>query len=90
MGMLSRGRDTTRIWILHKPVSCVTTHSDPEGRKRVFDLLPDHLGHVISVGRLDINSEGLLILTNNGDLARHLDYQKPACRVRIACVFWMD
>jgi 23S rRNA pseudouridine2605 synthase len=62
-----------RMWRYHKPVGLVTTHKDPEGRPTVFDNLPADLPRVISVGRLDLNSEGLLLLTNDGDLARRLE-----------------
>lgn len=62
-----------RLWRYHKPRGLVTTHSDPEGRPTVFDHLPDGLPRVISVGRLDFNTEGLLLLTNDGALARHLE-----------------
>jgi 23S rRNA pseudouridine2605 synthase len=62
-----------RMWRYHKPVGQVTTHKDPEGRPTVFDHLPDGLPRVISVGRLDLNSEGLLLLTNDGELARRLE-----------------
>lgn len=62
-----------RLWRYHKPPGLVTTHRDPEGRPTVFDDLPDHLPRVISVGRLDLNSEGLLLLTNDGGLARWLE-----------------
>ena len=62
-----------RIWRYHKPKGLVTTHADPEGRPTVFDALPDTLPRVISVGRLDFNTEGLLLLTNDGALARHLE-----------------
>ena len=65
--------EATRLWRYHKPVGLVTTHKDPHDRPTVFDALPDALPRVISIGRLDINSEGLLLLTNDGALARALE-----------------
>jgi 23S rRNA pseudouridine2605 synthase len=62
-----------RLWRYHKPRGLVTTHSDPQGRPTVFAALPKELPRVISVGRLDFNTEGLLLLTNDGSLARHLE-----------------
>ena len=62
-----------RIWRYHKPAGLLTTHSDPEGRPNLFDTLPRNMPRVISIGRLDLNSEGLLLLTNDGDLARELE-----------------
>ena len=62
-----------RLWRYHKPVGLVTTHRDPKGRPTVFAHLPKHLPRVISVGRLDLNSEGLLLLTNSGALARRME-----------------
>lgn len=62
-----------RLWRYHKPTGLVTSHSDPQGRPTVFDRLPETLPRVISVGRLDLNSEGLLLLTNDGELARRLE-----------------
>jgi 23S rRNA pseudouridine2605 synthase len=62
-----------RMWRYYKPRGLVTTHADPQGRPTVFDNLPEGLPRVISVGRLDFNSEGLLLLTNDGTLARHLE-----------------
>src|SRR3954453_17418329 len=64
--------ERTRLWRYHKPVGLVTTHSDPQERPTVFEKLPPGLPRVVSVGRLDFNSEGLLLLTNDGGLARKL------------------
>ena len=63
----------TRLWRYHKPDGLVTTHRDPEERPTVFQRLPPGLPRVVSVGRLDLNSEGLLLLTNDGTLARRLE-----------------
>jgi len=62
-----------RLWRFHKPSGTVTTRHDPQGRATVFDVLPPDLPRVITIGRLDITSEGLLLLTNDGALARHLE-----------------
>lgn len=67
-----------RLWRYHKPIAQVTSNNDPEGRDTVFDKLPKDLPRVISVGRLDYNSEGLLLLTNDGELARKLELPKTA------------
>jgi 23S rRNA pseudouridine2605 synthase len=67
------GAPITRLWRYHKPVGLVTTHHDPAGRPTVFERLPQDLPRVISVGRLDLTSEGLLLLTNDGALARRLE-----------------
>ena len=66
-------RERTRLWLYHKPKGLVTTARDPEGRATVFAALPNELPRVITVGRLDINTEGLLLLTNDGGLARVLE-----------------
>ena len=65
--------EATRVWRFHKPVGLMTTHRDPQGRPTVFEALPEGMPRVISVGRLDINSEGLLLLTNDGELSRALE-----------------
>jgi 23S rRNA pseudouridine2605 synthase len=66
-------RERTRLFLFHKPRGLVTTHADPQDRPTVFDALPKHLPRLISVGRLDANTEGLLLLTNDGGLARTLE-----------------
>jgi 23S rRNA pseudouridine2605 synthase len=66
-------RSRTRLFRYNKPRGLVTTHSDPEGRDTIFRALPKHLPRLISVGRLDMNTEGLLLLTNDGGLARVLE-----------------
>ena len=66
-------KEPTRLWRYNKPTGLVTSHKDPQGRQTVFQSLPAHLPRVISVGRLDYNSEGLLLLTNDGELARKLE-----------------
>lgn len=66
-------RPAVRLWRYHKPAGLVTTHADPQGRPTVFERLSPDLGRVISVGRLDLTSEGLLLLTNSGPLARRLE-----------------
>ncbi|MGO7985362.1 pseudouridine synthase [Rhizobium leguminosarum] len=72
-GVPIRGIERTRLWLYHKPTGLVTTNADPEGRSTVFDNLPEELPRVMSIGRLDINTEGLLLLTNDGGLARALE-----------------
>ncbi len=62
-----------RLWLYHKPAGLVTTAKDEKGRKTVFDALPEGLPRVMPVGRLDLNSEGLLLLTNDGELKRRLE-----------------
>jgi 23S rRNA pseudouridine2605 synthase len=65
--------EAARLWRYHKPSGLVTSHKDEKGRPTVFANLPKHLGRVVSVGRLDFNSEGLLLLTNDGEIARRLE-----------------
>lgn len=80
-------KKTTRMWIYNKPAGLVTTAHDPQGRPTVFENLPRRLGRVISIGRLDLNSEGLLLLTNNGALSRQIELPKTGLprgyRVRV-------
>jgi 23S rRNA pseudouridine2605 synthase len=63
----------SRMWRYHKPKGLICTSSDPEGRKTIFDDLPKNLPRVLTIGRLDLNSEGLLLLTNDGELARKIE-----------------
>jgi len=72
-GMPLLARERTRLFLYHKPRGLMTTHSDPQGRDTIFRALPKGLPRLISVGRLDINTEGLLLLTNDGGLARVLE-----------------
>ena len=65
--------ERTRLFLFHKPGGLVTTNRDPEGRPTIFEALPEELPRLITVGRLDINTEGLLLLTNDGGLARLLE-----------------
>jgi 23S rRNA pseudouridine2605 synthase len=72
-GKVVGGAEPSRMWRYYKPPGLVTTHRDEKGRQTVFDALPADLPRLISVGRLDLNSEGLLLLTNDGALARRLE-----------------
>lgn len=82
-----QGKQESRLWCYYKPTGLVTTHKDPQGRPTVFETLPAYLPRVISVGRLDLNSEGLLLLTTDGALARKLEHPskgwKRKYRVRV-------
>ncbi len=82
-----QGKQERRLWCYHKPAGLMTTHRDPQGRPTVFEKLPAYLPRVISVGRLDFNSEGLLLLTTDGALARELELPtkgwKRKYRVRV-------
>ena len=83
-------KERTRLWLYHKPKGLVTTAHDPEGRPTVFDALPESLPRVIAVGRLDINTEGLLLLTNDGGLARVLELPSTGWMRRYRVRAWGD
>jgi 23S rRNA pseudouridine2605 synthase len=72
-GKAMQAKQKSRLWRYHKPRGLLTTAKDPQGRPTVFESLPKDLPRVVSVGRLDLNSEGLLLLTNDGELARKLE-----------------
>jgi 23S rRNA pseudouridine2605 synthase len=72
-GKLIAAPEEPRLWRYHKTSGTITTSRDPQGRPTVFEKMPPELPRVVSVGRLDFNTEGLLLLTNDGDLARHLE-----------------
>lgn len=71
-------QEATRLWRYHKPSGVITTARDPQGRPTVFEKLPPDMPRTVSVGRLDFTTEGLLLLTNDGELARHLELPKHA------------
>ena len=71
-------KQNTRLWLYHKPAGLVTTHKDEKNRPTVFDNLPPNMPRVISIGRLDLNSEGLLLLTNDGELSRYIELPSNA------------
>lgn len=72
-GKILPASEQTRLWRYHKPPGLIVSHRDPKGRPTVFDALPETIPRVVSVGRLDFNSEGLLLLTNDGELERRLE-----------------
>lgn len=72
-GKIISQKERTRLWLFHKPSGTVTTNKDPEGRKTIFELMPEDLPRLMSIGRLDINTEGLLLMTNDGGLSRVLE-----------------
>ena len=76
------GPEKTRLWLYHKPAGLITTHKDTHNRETVFAHLPKSMPRVISVGRLDLNSEGLLLLTNSGELSRALELPQNAWKRR--------
>lgn len=77
-----KGAEKTRLYMYHKPEGLVTSAKDEMGRATVFDSLPKELGRVVSVGRLDLNTEGLLLLTNDGGLSRYMELPSTGWRRR--------
>jgi 23S rRNA pseudouridine2605 synthase len=72
-GVALPAREASRLWRYHKPVGLIVSHRDPRGRPSVFDALPTTMPRVVSIGRLDFTTEGLLLLTNDGELERKLE-----------------
>ena len=79
-GKIIPNKPKLQIWLYHKPPGLITTYNDPQGRPTIFENLPKNMPKVISVGRLDIQSEGLLILTNSGDFARQMEL--PSSKIK--------
>lgn len=89
-GMPMPAAEPIRLWRYHKPRGRVTTNSDPEGRPTVFEGLPEDMPRVVSIGRLDFNTEGLLLLTNDGGLSRHLELPSTGWLRRYRVRAWGD
>jgi len=70
--------EAPRLWRFYKPKGFITTHKDPKGRPTIFDVLPSTLPRLVTVGRLDRETDGLLLLTNDGELARYLEMPSTA------------
>ena len=85
--LLPTPREEKVVFRFYKPAGCLVTRHDPQGRKTIYDVLPKGMPHLIPVGRLDFNSEGLLLLTTDGDLAQTLMHPKTGLprtyRVRV-------
>jgi 23S rRNA pseudouridine2605 synthase len=77
-GSIIDAPEETRVWRYHKSAGTITTARDPQGRPTVFEKLPPEMPRVVTVGRLDFNTEGLLLLTNDGELARHMELPQNA------------
>jgi 23S rRNA pseudouridine2605 synthase len=81
-------QEQPRIWIYHKPIGEICSDSDPSGKKTVFDSFPGSLGKVCLVGRLDYNSEGLLVITNKGFIKRYLELPRNGVKRTYAVKVW--
>jgi len=77
-GKVIGAAEEPRVWRYHKSAGTLTTNRDPQGRPTIFDKLPPGMPRVVTIGRLDFNTEGLLLLTNDGALARHLELPQNA------------
>lgn len=73
-------QEALRIWLYYKPAGLITSHNDPQNRPTIFENLPKYMPRVISVGRLDLQSEGLIILTNSGEFARKMEL--PSSKIK--------
>ncbi|MDR2077651.1 MAG: rRNA pseudouridine synthase [Rickettsiales bacterium] len=71
---LLKKNNKVEMWILYKPKGYIVTNSDPQGRKTIYEILPNNMPRVIAIGRLDMDTEGLILLTNNGDVARYIEH----------------
>lgn len=71
-------QEKAKIWLFNKPKGYIVTNNDPQNRRTIYDILPKNLPRVITVGRLDMDTEGLLLLTNNGDLSRYIAHPTTA------------
>lgn len=87
-GTMLATAEHTRLWLYHKPAGLLTSHSDKDGHATVFAHLPKELPRVISVGRLDLNTEGLLLLTNDGVLTRYLEHPSTGWKRRYRVRFY--
>jgi len=76
-----------KLWKLYKPIKTICTNRDPQKRKTIFDILPENFSRVVSIGRLDYMSEGLILLTNNGDYSRKMEHPKSKItRIYNVCI----
>ncbi len=85
-----RLNETIKLWKLYKPIKYICSNKDERNRKKIFDLIPSNFPRTISIGRLDFMSEGLILLTNNGDYSRKLELpNKGYERIYRVCISWL-